>query len=308
MLGLPEALAAKERRHQKHQKQLKEMEFQIFHSRERIDILREPWVENEFHPAPLARDAQLPDHQDQDFDTIPSNGKMIFGGFMYPRFERDYDGNNLGNPQRLPRGRLMLERDAEFFRSVHLCGEGLQKEMDEAKLREAELFRSKVCVDSLDFKVDGFNVEASRTNRNSRFNHEAPLQLDRTKDILHLPVKSKALRIVRNAKLPSGKKVPLRALELSSFSKHETYEDPHDFTLDLREQDPTTFLARTDKAHFKGEGQPLDFATCIHRDTMKAKSDKILARRSIVPLASHEKIDSRFHTQMHRSKSGGALG
>ena len=41
MLGLPEALAAKERRHQKHQKQLKEMEFQIFHSRERIDILRE---------------------------------------------------------------------------------------------------------------------------------------------------------------------------------------------------------------------------------------------------------------------------
>ena len=41
---------------------------------------------------------------------------------------------------------------------------------------------------------------------------------------------------------------------------------------------------------------------------MKAKSDKILARRSIVPLASHEKIDSRFHTQMHRSKSGGALG
>ena len=72
----------------------------------------------------------------------------------------------------------MLERDAEFFRSVHLCGEGLQKEMDEAKLREAELFRSKVCVDSLDFKVDGFNVEASRTNRNSRFNHEAPLQLD----------------------------------------------------------------------------------------------------------------------------------
>ena len=46
-----------------------------------------------------------------------------------------------------------------------LCGDGLQKEMDEAKKAQEALFRSKVVVDSLDFKVDGFNIEASRTNR-----------------------------------------------------------------------------------------------------------------------------------------------
>merc|ERR1719198_1497069 len=124
--------------------------------------------------------------------------------------------------------------------------------MDEAKRRQEELFQSKVVVDSLDFKVDGFNIEASRTNRTNRFDHEAPLQLDKTRDILHMPVKSKAMRIVRNAKLPSGKKVPLRSLELSNFSKNEVFEDPHDFTLDLRESDPTTFLARTGRTHYCG--------------------------------------------------------
>ena len=115
----------------------------------RIDILCEPWVENEFHPQPLGRDSVLPDDQEVDFDTIPSNGKMIFGGFEHPRFERDYDGNNLGNPQRLPRGRLMDERNADYFRSVHLCGEGLAAEELEAKRKAAELFNSKVVVDNL---------------------------------------------------------------------------------------------------------------------------------------------------------------
>lgn len=70
-------------------------------------------------------------------------------------------------------------------------------------------------------KVGGFNVR------------DRPLQMSKTDDILHGPAQSVGLRIVRNATLPSGKRVPLRPPPISAFSS-EPYEDPKDFTADLR--------------------------------------------------------------------------
>lgn len=50
----------------------------------------------------------------------------------------------IGNRSRLPRGRQCLDKDPEFFRSVHLVGEGLAREKEESKRRAEELWRSKV--------------------------------------------------------------------------------------------------------------------------------------------------------------------
>lgn len=44
----------------------------------------------------------------------------------------------------MPRGRQQLEKNPEFFRSVHLVGEGLAKEKEEAKRKSEEIWRSKV--------------------------------------------------------------------------------------------------------------------------------------------------------------------
>ena len=148
---------------------------------------------------------------------------MEFGGVKKPEFERHYDGPHLGDITRLPRGHIKQPKysDTEYLRSVHLCGEGLAAEAAETKRLEEELFKSKVVVDSLDFKVGNF-LQIDR-----------PSQTDRNEDILHGPVKSKALRIVRNAKLPSGKSVKLRPPPYSIFSQGE-YIEGHDFSQDLR--------------------------------------------------------------------------
>lgn len=60
------------------------------------------------------------------------------------KYERPLDTDMIGGRTRLPRGRHQLDKDPEFFRSVHLVGEGLAREKEEAKRRTEELWRSKV--------------------------------------------------------------------------------------------------------------------------------------------------------------------
>ena len=90
---------------------------------------------------------------------------------------------------------MLLEKNPHFYTSVHLCGAAGTKEKEEDERAAAELWKSKVVVDSLDFKVGGFTTR------------DKPLQSSKTDDILKGPVSNKALKIVRNARLPSGKKV-----------------------------------------------------------------------------------------------------
>lgn len=254
----------------------------------RIDALSSAWVENEAHPSPMGRSSELPFGQ-PDFDTIPSQGEKLFGGLHVPKFERPYDNANLGSERRLPRGRMILDHNPDFFTSVHLTGSGLAQEKAENKRLEEEAWKSKVVVDHLDFKVGGYNVR------------DRPLQINKTDDILKGPALSKGIRIVRNAKLPSGKKVPLRALPISALSS-EPYEDPRDFTADLRPSkrlfhiifsivflkvffadDFSTFIAKG------STGDPVNFVTAIHRGEYYPQSQRILSHTAIPPMLSAEK-------------------
>lgn len=131
---------------------------------------------------------------------------------------------------------MLLAQDPTFYRSVHLGGVEnikLQKEaLEKEKVRESFLptdispgtayrcwrgegarqptaahvdaclnnwpggqaeWLSKVVVDSIDFKVNKMVVK------------DRPAQMERTDDILADPPKKLALRLVRNAHLPSGK-------------------------------------------------------------------------------------------------------
>ena len=240
----------------------------------RIDILKEPWVENEMHPKPQGRSVVLPEGQ-PDFDCIPAQGKALFGGLYAPKFERPYDNNNLGSETRLPRGRMTLGKNPAFYKSVHLSGAAGAKEEEEDRKAEAELWKSKVVVDSLDFKVGGFTTR------------DKPMQSSKTDDILKGPVLNKAMRIVRNARLPSGKKVPLRPAPFSMFCREE-YDDPKDFTADLRKDEPSTYLATS------SSGAPLDFVTHIHRDTNYPKAQTIRSFTAIPPMAATEKVGERW--------------
>lgn len=59
-------------------------------------------------------------------------------------YQRPLNTDMIGSRLRLPRGRQCLTKDPDFFRSVHLVGEGLAREKEESKRQAEELWRSKV--------------------------------------------------------------------------------------------------------------------------------------------------------------------
>ena len=239
-------------------------------SQSRVEILREEWVENELHPENVKREIKLKPGQ-SDFDTVPSNGKMIFGGFEAPNFSRDYTSSNIGSSTQLPRGKLTETKNPGFFNSVHLNGEE-QADAERALLeKEKKRWRDAIVVDSLDFLVGGF-VQKDR-----------PDQLDRRSDILKDKAQKTSLKIVRNARLPSGKKVPLRPAPYSAFSG-DPYEDPKDFTEDLRPNDATTYLTKDET------GKGTDFYRFIHHHTGKPKTQTFISKKKAAPLTEAERF------------------
>ena len=65
-------------------------------SQSRIEILTEEWIENELHPENVKREVHLKDGQ-PDFNTVPSNGKMIFGGLQAPTYTREFVSERIGS-------------------------------------------------------------------------------------------------------------------------------------------------------------------------------------------------------------------
>mmetsp|Transcript_23714 Transcript_23714/g.82016 ORF Transcript_23714/g.82016 Transcript_23714/m.82016 type:complete len:477 (+) Transcript_23714:2602-4032(+) len=222
----------------------------------RVDELLEPWDDT------LDQMRQLAAKHRADFDTIPSNGNTYFGGHAAAAFDRNYDGNYLGNYAKLPRGRERTTKLDEhaYTRSVHLGGLGAAAEQASQKAQDREAWRCKVVVDSLDFKIDGFSQK------------DRPSQTDRGSDILHGAVHSKALRIVRNARLPSGKVATLRPAPLSIFSTGAFAEGP-DYAATLRQ-----YGAKVVDRTAAGEEE---FKTQIHRDLLRRASEKVLCRKAI---------------------------
>ena len=186
-----------------------------------------------------------------------------------PGHTREYESQNIGSSTTLPRGHAIDVKNPSFFNSVHLNGEEQAAEDEALKKKAEEEWRSKIVVDSLDFLVGGFVQK------------DVPDQLDRVSDILAGPAMKTSLKIVRNARLPSGKKVPLRPPPYSIFSSGK-FEDPKDFTEDLRPNNPTTYLSKT----ATGEGN--DFYRYIHHHTGKPKSQTFVAKKEIKPLTEGE--------------------
>ncbi|KAF0690447.1 Aste57867_18179 [Aphanomyces stellatus] len=187
----------------------------------RCEDLHSPWVENLYHPQPLSRgDSDGADAHKTPFDILPSKD-MVFGG-------TNTDGSV----------------NAGYFKSVHLVGDGLAKEMEEAKAKEHQEWLYKLVVDrdNLRFIAHGDIMGQGRAK---------PSSLDKPCDILAGQVRSKPLRIVRNAKLPSGKHVPLQAMPVSIMDQDE-YKGGAPQVI-VRAKDTTQFLAKSMK------GDPKDF-------------------------------------------------
>jgi len=91
------------------------------------------------------------------FQSIPT-----FGALHTPEFEHEFLLRNIGDREELPRGKMVAGKEIndKFFRSVHLGGDDQAKIVEEAIKREKEEWKSKVVVDTLDFKVGGESVKS----------------------------------------------------------------------------------------------------------------------------------------------------
>ncbi|CAM9166251.1 unnamed protein product [Chrysoparadoxa australica] len=243
-------------------------------SQSRIDILREPWVENEQrNGGEPQRDVLLPGQP--DFDTVPSNGGMIFGGWEAPRYQRDFDSTAVGSRRKLPRGRQLAKHDPNFFRSVHLVGDGLAKEMAMAKRAEAELWKSKLVVTDTDFHVSHSNLDR-------------PLQVDRCGDILQGPATGK--RVAIKPPVSHHKRRFMTHLLIGVTTLHSLpFLQPISIFSSLPFEE-----ARRTRAGAGDDSDGLNlpsFHTYIHRDANKPKSQTLVAgRRKILPLESKDKV------------------
>jgi len=252
-------------------------------SEARREDLRAEWVENEMHPKPVSRQSKLAPGQ-QEFDATPSKELDIFAN------NAELYGKN-------------------FFQSVFLGGDAATRAREAARLKakEENEWKAKVVVDSIQFTAHG-NTRGQTDQRNN-----APSQLDKCNDFL-APIpggeraNAKSLRIVRNARLPSGKNVPLRALPPACINVDE-YEDPPDFATSFRKDEPSKFTA-TDKR----TGRPINFQTQIHRLAGVSPSkksnckymrmtDEGLQTRAVKPMQPHEKVGLRWAASQRHNPS-----
>ena len=205
-------------------------------SESRRTDLRVAWVENELHPKPVSRSGKLAPGQ-KEFDAIPSKDLALFAN------NKELFG-------------------ADFFQSVFLGGDGLAKEIADLKAKEKRTFEEKLVVDSILFTAHGSTMGQVDARNN------APSQLDKCRDTLDGEAQSKSIRIVRNARLPSGKKVPLRALKPGCINT-DAYEDPPDFATSFRAEEPIKWTTRNAET-----GRPINFKTQIHRLALVPPSNK----------------------------------
>ena len=118
----------------------------------------------------------------------------------------------------------ILEKNPDFFTSVHLCGEGLIKEQEEAKQNEIEKWNSKVVVDDPHF----YSIIKSRKNVS---------QTDRNELTLKGPPIKKGFQISHADPLPT------------SMHINDPYEEGDDNFFG-RKVDPTKFMGGSDFVRF----------------------------------------------------------
>ncbi|GMF32556.1 unnamed protein product [Phytophthora lilii] len=224
-------------------------------SEARCEDLRQPFIDNVNHPKPVSRDSgELGNRKGPDFSTLPSKNR-IFGGT---------NGDGTVNP--------------DYFKSVHLCGEGLRLEMEEALKKEQDEWERRLVVDKkqLKFLAHGNICSLPR---------EKPSQLDKITDILRGPANSKPIRIVKNATLPSGKRVPLEKAPVTIHNQ-ENYVGcvAATFASTLRPSNSNQFVV-TDAA----SGKPKDFFFPSTTNILTPPVKKFITRKEITPVREAEK-------------------
>ncbi len=185
-----------------------------------------------------------------DFDTIPDLKPRLFGGY-------NQDGTQ--------------QNDKDFYRSVHMGGDGVEAELEEAAKRAKQEWLDAVIVDSIHYQPH-YGEKGSK-----------PSQLGKLEDILANPPRKLGLKVVHRAKLPSGKRVPLKVPPPSMLS-NSPFADPVDFTAGMRPNDPEHFMGTDPKT-----GAKVNFITKIHKDMLKPSQQRARYTRSIEPLTDKDK-------------------
>lgn len=232
-------------------------------SEARREDLREPFVDNANHPKPVSRGEVDADDSTSTrrrtslpaFSTLPSKD-MVFGG-------TNADGSV----------------NTAYFRSVHLCGDGLRHEQEEALKRELADWERRLVVDKSQrrFLAHGNTTGLSRATPAS--------QLDKIADILEGPVRSKPLRIVKNAALPSGKRVPLEAPPVTIHNQQAYVGSvTTQFATTLRPTDATHFVATNPET-----GTPRDFRFPSMTHVLTPLVKQHVSRKEIGAVPSAEK-------------------
>ena len=174
----------------------------------------------------------------------------------------------------------MKQNDKDFYKSVHMGGDGVEQEMIEAAKKAKQEWLDAVIVDNIHYQPhygEQVGVEGAR-----------PSQLGKLQDILSGDFPEKlGLKVVHKAKLPSGKRVPLKAPPPSMLSRLP-FKDPEDFTVGMRPDNPEHYYG-TDMS-----GKKVNFVTTIHKDMMKPYKQKMLHRRKVTKLTEKERRGPLF--------------
>ena len=124
-------------------------------SKSRIEELHRPYEEYpEYTSAELHRNLIEIRAKEANF-RLRLKAIDLFGLPEPPVFEHDFEPRLLRDRDRLPRGRMTKGHslDPEFVKSVHLMDSERLAQLEEANRAEAQLWRSKVVVKDLDFKI-----------------------------------------------------------------------------------------------------------------------------------------------------------
>ena len=230
-------------------------------SKQRQEELREPHIENSSTGAPPGRSFQLKVGQ-KDFDTVPVIKSKPFGGY-------NADGTKAN--------------DVDFYQSVFMGGDGVEEEMMEAVKLARQQWKDAVMVDNIHFNTH-YGEKGTK-----------PSQLGKLDDILDGGKANKlGLKVVHNAKLPSGKRIPFQAPPATIMALDE-FEDPKDFTAGMRPNDPEHFYGTT------ATGEKVGFITAIHQDANKPFRQKYLHRRKVTQLDPAEKTGPKFFGGEHQA-------
>ena len=206
----------------------------------RAEELREPWIENLYHPKPLERGDDGAS-AGKTFDSVPVKD-VIFGGYHA-------DGS----------------RNPDFFKSVHLNTDDMAAEIAAEKKREEEEWRARI-LGPLHFRPHcGLKGKACNA--------------DKMKDILDGEAVKKGIRVVRKAKLPSGKRIPFEQTPATIF-----LEDPW---VDLS--------LKTAKQGLRGSGDDTKLKGPKHMDFTGGRAKSKIYTRMIMPMGSSEKVGPKWY-------------